>query len=83
MTCYARTLRVLAVLLLLCLPFLGARTASGQITSQTGAVNITVVDRDAGAVSGAKVTLSSDFAPAVTKQITDDGSSVGEPVNTA
>lgn len=76
MTCYARTLRVLAVLLLLCLPFLGARTASGQITSQTGAVNITVVDPDAGAVSGAKVTLSSDFAPAVTKQTTDDGTVV-------
>jgi len=64
------------VLILLGLIMLVTRPASGQITSQTGAVRIIVVDPQGGSVSGAKVTLNSPLGSTITKETGSDGSAV-------
>jgi Carboxypeptidase regulatory-like domain/TonB dependent receptor-like, beta-barrel len=64
------------VLLLLGLFVLAPRPASGQITSQSGAVRIIVVDSQGASVSGAKVILSSPLGTATTKETAADGSVV-------
>jgi hypothetical protein len=53
-----------------------ARPASGQITSQTGAVRIIVVDPQGASVSGAKVSLQSPLGSTTTKESSADGSAV-------
>src|SRR5882762_6300583 len=65
-----------SVLILLGLIMLVTRPASGQITSQTGAVRIIVVDPQGGSVSGAKVTLNSPLGTTATKETAADGSVV-------
>jgi hypothetical protein len=55
---------------------LAAKPASGQITSQTGAVRIIVVDSQGASVSGAKVTLNSPLGTTATKETVADGSAV-------
>src|SRR5260370_39743551 len=67
---------VRSVPLILSLFVLVARPASGQITSQTGAVRIIVVDPQGASVSGAKATLSSPLGTATTKETVADGSVV-------
>jgi hypothetical protein len=67
---------VRSVALVLTLLVLGARPASGQITSQTGAVRITVADSQGASVSGAKATLNSAVGSPVTKETTSDGTVV-------
>jgi hypothetical protein len=55
---------------------LAARPASAQITSQTGAVRLVVVDQQGAAVSGAKVTLSSPLGTTTAKESLPDGTIV-------
>src|SRR6266446_3307379 len=69
-----RSLR--SILFLLSLTVLAGRPASAQITSQTGAVRVTVTDAKGGTVSSAKVTLDSTVAPPVVKATADDGAVV-------
>src|SRR5215813_10658138 len=56
--------------------FVGASASFGQITAQTGAVRVVVVDPNGGTVSGAKVTLSSAVSAPVGKETAEDGSAV-------
>jgi len=53
-----------------------ANRAPAQITAQTGAVRVVVLDPNGGAISAAKVTLSSPVTPPVTKETANDGSVV-------
>jgi hypothetical protein len=53
-----------------------AGSASAQITAQTGAVRVVVLDPNGGTVSGARVTLSSPLAVPVSKETVEDGSVV-------
>src|SRR5260370_40785156 len=62
------------VLFILSLIVLLAGPASGQITSQTGAVRIIVVDPQGAPVSEAKVTLNSPLGTTATEQTVADGS---------
>ena len=65
-----------SLLLLLGLLTFVARPASGQITSQTGAIRIIVLDPQGASVSGAKVTLNSPLGTTATKETMADGSAV-------
>ncbi len=67
---------VRSVPLILSLFVLVARPASGQITSQTGAVRIIVVDPQGASVSGAKAALTSPLGTTTTKETVADGSVV-------
>lgn len=49
---------------------------SAQITSQTGALRIVVLDSQGASVSGAKVSISSPVGASSTKATADDGSAV-------
>jgi Carboxypeptidase regulatory-like domain len=60
----------------LCLLLFGAQTASAQITAQTGAVRVVVLDPNGSSISGAKVVLTSPVAGSVIKETTEDGSIV-------
>ncbi len=62
--------------LLLILFVLVSTPAFCQITSQTGAVRMTVVDPQGASVSGAKVTVSSSLGTTTTKDTAGDGSVV-------
>lgn len=53
-----------------------SRPLSAQITSEKGAVRITVVDPQGAAVAGAKVSITSSFGMAQTKESSPDGSVV-------
>jgi len=50
--------------------------ASAQITSQTGAARLTVVDPQGASVAGAKVVLSSPLGTTTTKETVADGTAV-------
>jgi len=63
-------------LFLLNLLVFAAWPASAQITSQTGAVRIIVVDSQGASVSDAKVTLSSPLGTTATKESLPDGTVV-------
>ena len=76
MTCYARTLQFLALFSSLCLTLLGPRTSAAQITAQTGAVHVSVVDQNGGAIGGATVTLIPNSGSPLAKRTADDGSVV-------
>jgi uncharacterized surface anchored protein len=69
-----RSLR--SILFLLGLIVFAAWPASAQITSQTGAVRIIVVDAQGASVSGAKVTLNSPLGTTATKESSADGTVV-------
>ena len=64
------------VLPFLVLIVLVTRPAYGQITSQTGAIRIIVVDPPGSSVSGAKVILNSALGTTATKETAADGSTV-------
>ncbi len=66
----------LAVLVLVLLGLCCSVSTFAQITSQTGAVRVTVTDPQGAAVVGAKVTLSSKTSPSVTKETIADGTVV-------
>jgi hypothetical protein len=53
-----------------------ASASKAQITAQTGAVRVVVLDPNGGSVSGAKVVLSSPVTAAVAKETVEDGSVV-------
>jgi len=53
-----------------------ANPSFSQITAQTGAVRVLVLDPNGGTVSGAKVTLSSPVVAPVAKDTAEDGSAV-------
>src|ERR1700721_2951218 len=65
-----------SALFLLSLVALVGRPALGQITSQTGAVRIIVVDPQGASVSGAKVSLQSPLGKVTSKESSADGSAV-------
>ena len=65
-----------SVLLVLGLIMLTTMPASAQITSQTGAISIIVVDPQGASVSGAKVTLNSPLGTTATKESAADGAAV-------
>ncbi len=65
-----------SVLLVLGLILLTTMPACAQITSQTGAVRIIVVDPQGASVSDAKVTLNSPLGTTTTKETAADGSVV-------
>src|SRR5580700_8996933 len=64
----------------LCLLFvfalLVAHPSAAQITAQTGAVRVVVVDPTGASVAGAKVTLASKISQPVIKTTGDDGTVV-------
>lgn len=64
------------ILLLATLALIGVRPASGQITSQTGAVRLIVMDSQGGTVANAKVTLTSPLGTASHKETLADGTVV-------
>lgn len=64
------------VSLLLALVLFVAWPASAQISAQSGAVSVVVLDPNGGVIIGAKVTLSSPTFASITKETTDDGSVV-------
>lgn len=66
---------ILGLLASLCTLFT-ASVCFGQITAQTGAVRVVVLDPNGGSVSGAKVTLSSGVIAPVIKETVEDGSVV-------
>jgi hypothetical protein len=69
-----RSLR--GVFVLLAMLVLAAWPVSAQITAQTGAVRVVVLDPNGGVIAGAKVTLSSGVSAPVAKQTSEDGSVV-------
>lgn len=69
-----RTVR--SAVLLLGLLALAAWPARAQITSQTGAVRITVQDAQGGLITGARVSLNSPTGTIVTKETLPDGTVV-------
>src|ERR1700687_1524791 len=58
-----------------------AVSANAQITSQTGAVRVIVLDPNGGTVSGAQVTLGSPLGTSIAKETTGDGTVVFPLVN--
>src|SRR5437899_913443 len=65
-----------SVLLVLGLIMLTTMPASAQITSQTGAIRVIVVDPQGASVSGAKLTLNSPLGTTATKESAADGAAV-------
>ena len=66
----------LALMFLLGLAVALPEQSFAQITSQTGAVRVVVIDPNAAAIAGAKVTLSSALGTSVSKETAQDGSVV-------
>ena len=56
--------------------FLSLQPASAQITSEKGAIRITVTDPQGGSIAGAKVSVTSKTGTALTKVSNSDGSVV-------
>ncbi len=76
MAAFCKWPKGLAIVLVLILGLFCSVSASAQITSQTGAVRVTVTDPQGAAVAGAKVTLSSKVSVDSTKETVTDGSVV-------
>src|SRR5260370_1610309 len=76
MAAFCKWPKGLAIVLVLILRLFCSVSASAQITSQTGAVCVTVTDPQGEAVAGAKVTLSSKVSVDSTKETVTDGSVV-------